>query len=217
MKSNIVSAWVIMLFSMASNAAIDLKNGDGRYILKGNAPVRLSVETGWKREGLTPVRVDIQGLNLLLGMDGEGRVFDNVRLQFGRGKIKTVVRRELFRLNKTSGQLIAGEKVLTGRVDEQNALRTRLRFDNLMLAIHLDMQKGQAALDLDGIVILIRMRLGIEADDGRELMIGERGHRGEGRFLLNARQGRLYYEDNRILPAVDDRQSDEACWAERQK
>lgn len=217
MKKIIVTLWTIMSFNISANAAIDQKNGEGRYVLKGGASVSISVETGWQRNGLIPVLVDFQGLNLSLWMDSEGRVFYNPRLGSGKIKMKKALRRELFRLDMVSGQLQAGDRILTGRVYEQNALRTRLRLDNLILAIQLDIQKGQAALDLDGIIITVRLRLGKEADDVRELKIGEQRYGGEKRLFLDERQGCLFYEESRVRPAMYTRQSKKACWAESQK
>jgi len=217
MKKFMVFIWTILLFGLVSNAAIDLKKGGERYLLKGNVPVRISVETGWQRDGLIPIQIDIQGLNISLWMDGEGRVFDDARFE-SAGEVKNrAIRQELFHLDKNNGQLQAGGQTLSGQVYEQNGLRTRLRLDNLSLVLELDIPKGLAALDLAGIVIPVRVRLGKEAGGVQELEIGERGHRGEGRLLLDARQGRLFFEDNHTHPAADNRPSAKMCWAEIQK
>lgn len=123
----------------------------------------------------------------------------------------------MFRLDKASGQLQAGGQTLNGQVYEQNALRTRLRLNNLALALQLDIQKGRAALDLAGIIIPVRVRLGKEAGNMRELEIGERGHRGGGRLMLDASQGRLFFEEIQARPAAGNQQSDKMCWAEIKK
>ena len=217
MKKFMAVVWAILLFGLVTNAAIDSKKGEDRFLLTRNAPVRISVETGWQRDGLIPVRIDIPGLHLDLWMDGEGRVFDDARLESGKtGKIPAS-RQGLFSLDKTSGQLQAGGQTLSGQVYEQNPLRTRLRLNNLALALQLDIQKGRAALDLNGIIIPARMRLGQEVDGMRELEIGELGEGGEGRLFLDAGQGRLFFEDGRTRPAVKNQQTNRLCWAEKQK
>jgi hypothetical protein len=134
MKKIMAVVWAILFFGFAVNAAIDAKKGGDRFILTRNAPVCIFVETGWQRDGLIPLRIDIQ--------------------------------------------------------------------------------KGYTALDLAGIVIPLRVSLGKETSDEREMEIGKRGHRDEGRLLLGARQGRLFFEDKQARSATDNRQSDRICWAE---
>lgn len=71
MKKIMVVVWAILLFALVTNAAIDSKKGEDRFLLTRNPPVSISVETGWQRNGLVPVRIDMQGLHLELWMDGK--------------------------------------------------------------------------------------------------------------------------------------------------
>ena len=200
---------------LSSMSAPDTAKVGERYLLKGNTAVHISAETGWTRQGLTPVQLDIQGLDLTLWMDGEGRVFDEA-MSASRGAEKTAFRDQaLFRLDIMSGQLQTASQTLTGEIYEQNPLRTRLRFSGLNAALDLDVPGGRAALGLNGLLIPVRLHLGPDADGVRELEIGELGNRGEGHLFLNARQGRLLWEDNR--PAGVKEQTGRVCWAEKQK
>jgi len=200
---------------VSSFSAPDSAKVGERYLLKGNMPVHISVETGWKRQGLTPVQLDIQGLNLTLWMDREGRVFDEA-MSASQGAEKTAFREQaLFRLDMMRGQMQTATQTLIGEIYEQNPLRTRLRFSGLAAALDLDVPGGGAALDLNGLLIPVRLHLGPNADGVQELEIGDLGNRGEGRLFLDARQGRLFREDNR--PGRVKEQMGRVCWAEKQK
>lgn len=199
----------------SSISALDTAKGGERYLLKGNTAVHISVEAGWKRQGLTPVQLDVQGLNLTLWMDAEGRVFDEA-MSASLGAEKTAIRDQaLFRLDIMRGQMQTATQTLTGEIYEQNLLRTRLRFSGLNAALDLDVQGCRAALDLKGLLIPVRLHLGLNADGAQELEIGELGNRGVAHLFLDARQGRLLCEDNR--PGGVKEKTGRVCWAEKQK
>jgi len=206
----------LLLWSVVSSiSAPDSVNIGERYLLKGNTTVNLSVETGWKRQGLTPVQVDLQGLNLTLWMDGEGRVFED-SISASRGAEKAALRDQaLFHLDGIRGQMQTATQTLAGEVYEQNPLRTRMRFGVINAAVNLDIQGGRATLDLNGLIIPVRLHLGPAADGVQELEIGERGHRIEGRLYLDAKQGQFLWEDNR--PRGVKEQTGRAVWAEKEK
>jgi len=206
---------LFLLGVLSSFSAPDSAKAGERYLLKGNTPIHISLETGWKRQGLTPVQLDIQGLNLTLWMDGEGRVFEEA-MSTSQGVEKTEFRdRSLFRLDTMRGQMQTATQTLTGEIYEQNPLRTRLRFRGLNAALDLDVPGGRTSLDLNGLIIPVRVHLGPNADGVQELEIGELGNRGEGRLFLDARQGRLLCEDNR--PGGVKEKTGRVCWAEKQK
>jgi hypothetical protein len=206
---------VFLLGVFSSFSAPDSAKVGERYLLKGNRPVHISLETGWKRQGLTPVQLDIQGLNLTLWMDGEGQVFDEA-MSASQGAEKTASRGQaLFRLDIMNGQMQAATQTLTGEIYEQNPLRTRLRFSGLNAALDLDVPGRRAALDLNGLLIPVRLHLGPNANGVRELKMGDLGNRGEGHLYLDARQGRLLWEDTR--PGMVKEQTGRVCWAEKQR
>jgi hypothetical protein len=198
---------------VSSYSAPDPAKVGERYLLKGNTAVHISVETGWKRQGLTPVQLDIEGLNLTLWMDAEGRVFDEA-MPASLGVEKTRGQ-ALFRLDIMSGQIQAANQTLIGEIYEQDPLRTRLRINGLNAALDLDVPGGRAALELNGLLIPLRLHVRPDAAGVQELEIGELGNRGEGRLYLDARQGRLLWEDSR--PGGVKGQTDRVCWAEKQK
>ena len=57
MKKFRAVVWTILLFGFITSAAIYSKKGEDRFLLTRNAPVRISVETSWQRDGLIPVRI----------------------------------------------------------------------------------------------------------------------------------------------------------------
>lgn len=200
---------------VSSFSAPDLAKAGERYLLRGNTRVHLSVETGWKRQGLTPVQVDIQGLSLTLWMDGEGRVFEEP-MSASRGADKTAFRDQaLFHLNSLSGQIQSATQTLAGEVYEQNPLRTRLRFSGLNAALDLDVPSGRATLNLNGLTIPVRLRLGPKAAGVQVLEMVEMGHLGNGRLYLDSGQGRLLWSDNRST-RMNERMG-QVVWAEKQK
>ena len=208
-----VAVFLLSVFSSISGP-ISAKVGE-RYLLNGNIFVHISVETGWKRQGLTPVQLDIQGLNFTLWMDGEGRVLGEA-ISATRGAEKSQLPdRALFRLDTMRGLMQNTTQTLTGEIYEQNSLRTRLRFNGLNAALDLDVPGGRASLDLNGLIIPVRVHLGPNADGVQELEIGGLGNRGEGHLYLGARQGRLLWEDNR--PGRVKERTGRVCWAEKQK
>jgi hypothetical protein len=217
MKKSMLSAWAILLFSVATNATISSNGGEDRYVLTRNAAVRISVDSGWPRGCLTPVRIDIPGLHLDLWIDGEGRVFNEVRLDSGKIDETQDFGHELFRLDIANGKLHAGGQTLNGRIYEQNALRTRLRLPKVEMALLLNIVKDLAVLDINGIIIPVRVHAGWEVSGMRELEIGLRGGRGEGRFFLDAGQGRLFFEDGNALPSAGKPRANRVCWAVKQK
>ncbi len=215
MHRALVFVAVFILGVVASFSTPDSAQVGERYLLKGNSPVYISLETGWKRQGLTPVQLDIQGLSLTLWMDEEGRVFDEA-MSVSRGVGKTAFQGQaLFRLDILLGQMQTASQTLTGEIYEQNPLRTRLRFNGLAVALDLDIPGGRAALNLNGLIIPVRLSLGPKADGVQELELGEMGNRGEGRIFLDSRQGRLLCEDNR--PGGGKEQTGRLCWAEKLK
>jgi len=216
MKAIIFLVFLFLFFCAEANALTDAKTGAERYLLKGNTAVRISLETGRTRDNMTPVQLDIQGLSLALWMDGEGRIFDDSPLGYGKDRGKRAVLQELFRIDKASGQIQKAGHTLNGRVYERNPVRTRLRLDDLPLALELDIRKGRAILDLDGIAIPARLHLEQESGGVRELEIGERRNRGEGNLLLDARHGRLLWQDDRTKPGLEKQRNDRARWAEKQ-
>ena len=216
MKAIITFLFLFLFFGVDSKALTDAKTVAERYLLKGNTAVRISVETGWKRDDRVPVQLDIQGLSLTLWMDGEGRVFNDSLRRYEKEKGKRARRQELFRIDRTSGQIQRGSHTLNGRIYEQNPLRTRLRFDNLLLALELDIQRDRATLDLNGIVIPARLHLEEESGGVRELVIGERENQGQGNLLLDAQRGQLLWQDHFRL-ALPQKEKNRACWAEKQK
>lgn len=109
------------------------------------------------------------------------------------------------------GQMQTTTQTLIGEIYEQNPLRTRLRFSGLAAALDLDVPGGRAALDLNGLIIPVRLHLGPNADGVQELEIGELGNRGEGHLFLDARQGRLLWGDNH--PGRVKEQTGRVCWA----
>jgi hypothetical protein len=200
---------------VSSFSAPDPAKVGERYLLKGNTAVHISVETGWTRQGLTPVQLDIQGLNLTLWMDGEGRVLDEA-ISATRGDEKSEIQDQpLFRLDTMRGQMQTATQTLTGEIYEQNSLRTRLRFNGLNAALDLDVPGGRAALGLNGLLIPLRLHVGPDAAGVQELEFGELGNRGEGHLYLDARQGRLLWEDNR--PDRAKEQTGRVSWAEKQR
>ncbi len=88
-----------------------------------------------------------------------------------------------------------------------------MRFSGLNAALDLDIPGGRASLDLNGVIIPVRFHLRPEADGVKELEIGFRGNRGEGRLLLDARQGQLLWEDNHARRVKG--QTVRVCWAEK--
>jgi len=217
MKKITVVVCTILSFNLLIHAVLDSEKNDERYLLTGNASVRIAVETGWQRHGLTPVRIDIHGLCLDLFMDGEGRVFDEDLMEAGMVEKIRSIRPGLFSLDKSKGLLQANDQTLSGQIYEQNALRTRLRLDKLALALRLDIPKGRAALEMNGIIIPVRMSLGKKDGGLQEISIGKMNQRGEGRLFLDAVQGRLFFENNHARPAAGKQQNRRVCWAEKQK
>ncbi len=189
MKIPRILAWAILLLSYAAYAAMDSNRGEDRYALTISSPVLISVDSGWQRDGLIPVRIDVTGLLIDLWMDGEGRVLDDGRLESGAG--------ELFRLDTSSGRLQAGGRTLNGRVYERNALRTRLSFSIPATALLIDIERRRSSLDLGGIIIPARVHVGQDVSGMRELEIGSTGDGAHGRLLLDSGRGRLYFERQR--------------------
>lgn len=157
-------------------------NKQERFEFQRAPEIRVSVDSGWQRDGRTPVQVSLPGFYLELSMDERGRVFreDSTRSQ-----------QVLFVLNPASGEMRAGETVRTGRVMERNALRTRLRFPATATAILLDMKSGHARLDLGGIAIPLLLRTKTNAAGERELRIGLGNAPERGRWLLDPQEGSL--------------------------
>jgi hypothetical protein len=217
MKKIVISAWAFFLIIPAIHAASDSKRGEDRYILTRNAPVLVSVDYGWQKDGLTPVRIDIPGLHLDFWMDAESRVFDDALRGSRKNQQIQALGHELFRLDTANGRLEAGGKILNGRIYERNALRIRLRLSNPAMALLLDIKKDRSALDLDGIIVPARVRAGKETSGLRELEIGSRGDRGEGRLFWDAGQGRLFYEAGNGLTDPEKPQAGRVCWAEKQR
>lgn len=77
--------WGILLIVLMTQVAIASENGEERYVLTGKSPVRISVDLGWQRDGLVPVRVEMQGISIELMMDKGCRVFDGARSRLGMG------------------------------------------------------------------------------------------------------------------------------------
>jgi hypothetical protein len=217
MKKFAAMVWAVLFFNLLINAGPDAKKNGERYLLTGNASVRISIETGWQRHGLTPVRIDFHGLRMDLFMDSEGRVFDEAMVEAGMVEKTRAIRPGLFSIDKSKGLLRAGSQTLSAEIDEQNALRTRLRLNKLALVLRLDIPKNRAALEMNGIVIPVRMSLGRKDGGLQEINLGAMNQRNEGRLFLDAGQGRLFYENDHARPAAGKLQNRRLCWAEKQK
>jgi hypothetical protein len=191
--------------------------GTERFLLKGNSPIRVYIESGWKRDGLTPLILDISGVSLSLFMDAEGRVGDEMIFESSRDGKTSLRGTELFRLDVENGKLQSGDRTLSGEVYELNNLRTRLRLNAPAAALDLNVVLHRATLELNGFKIPIRVHLAPEVDGVRKLDIGNSGNHGDSRLFLDVKQGRLLSESSRPnrLNMMDA--AGRECWAEKQK
>jgi hypothetical protein len=191
--------------------------GTERFLLKGNTPIQISIESGWKRDGLTPVILDISGVSLSLYMDTEGRIGDEMMFEPSRNG-KTALRgTELFRLDAESGELRNSDRTLSGEVYERNNLRTRLRLNAPAAALDLNIALHRATLDLNGFKIPVRVHFGPEAGGVRKLDIGDPGNHGETRLYLDIKQGRILLESFRSHRLKMTGAAGLECWAEKVK
>lgn len=192
--------FIVALSAFIFVSVLDSAKGGEKFLLKGNAPVLLSLETGDTAKGWTPARLDVQGLVFTFWMDESGRVFEE------RGGESL-----LFRLDIGRGQMRNAARILTGEFLEQNSERTRLRFYRLNAALILGIPEGRAALNLKGLVIPVSVLFGPEADGVRELGIGDRRADGQPHLYLDTRKKQLFWES----PGYAGRESKRArvSWA----
>jgi hypothetical protein len=165
---------------------------------------------------LTPVLVDISGVSLSLVMDADGRVGEEMMMEAARDGKAAFRGREMFRLDRESGQMKNADRMLSGQVYEKNNLRTRMRLVGLSAAIDLDVAGRRAFIDLNGIIIPVRIQVGPEVNGLQKLDIGDPGNRGEGLLFLDAKQGRVLFESRRAGGRTGV-ETDRMSWAERAK
>lgn len=174
--------FVILLGVFVFVTFLDSSKGGERYLLKGGAPIVVSLDHGSMEQEWTPVRMDIQGLVFTFWMDAAGRVF-------GERNGSSL----LFRMDKTRGRLRNAGWEQTGTLIEPEAAGPRYRFDEMSAALVLDIPEGKAALDLKGLLVPVSVLFGPEADGVRELRIGDRNGEDSARLCLDTRKKQLFW------------------------
>lgn len=214
-KANILLTAVVLML-MVPCVTAQTKSTTERFLLRGNTPIQVSVETGWARDGLTPVILDIDGVSLSLYMDAEGRVGDEMMFDIspdGKSALRGI---EYFRLNVEEAKLVNRDRALAGQAYERNKLRTRFRL-NVPAALELNVTGHRATLDLGDFEIPVRAHCGPETNGIRKVDLGEPGNRGDVQLFLDVKQGRLMAASSRPGRLRMKDAAGGECWAEKPK
>jgi hypothetical protein len=162
------------------------------YQLRSPVSVTISVEPGWQQDGLIPVQFEMDGLELTFWMTDTGLVYEEQADVSQKDHEDPTMRHALFLIDMGNGNLRSGNRSIDGRVYERNLLRTRIRYDNILAGIQIDIEKNKALLNVNSVVIPVRLHAGQEQSGTREMQIGQQSVPRHSSLILSESRGLLF-------------------------